>query len=69
MILIYFDYEKSVIIDVNASEHVMRACLQQIEDQKWKWLIAYYAWKLTLTEQWYDIHDWEMLVIIKTLKQ
>ena len=27
-ILIYFDYEKSAIIDTNASEHAMRAHLQ-----------------------------------------
>ena len=27
LILIYFDYEKSVIIDADASECAMRACL------------------------------------------
>ena len=33
-ILIYFNYKKSVIIDADASEHAMRAHLQQLNDQK-----------------------------------
>ena len=33
-ILIYFDYEKSAIIDADASERVMKAQLQQINDEK-----------------------------------
>ena len=32
LILIYFNYEKSVIIDANVSEHAMRTCLQQVND-------------------------------------
>ena len=32
LILIYFIYEKSVIIDANVSEHAMRTCLQQVND-------------------------------------
>ena len=50
-ILIYFDYEKSVIIDADALEKAMRAWLQQIDNEKWKWLIACYAQKLTFTKQ------------------
>ena len=34
LILIYFDYEKSVIINADASEKVMRAQLQQINNKK-----------------------------------
>ena len=33
-ILIYFDYEKSVIINADASEKAMRAQLQQIDDEE-----------------------------------
>ena len=68
LILIHFDYEKSAIIDVNASERAIRAWLQQIDDQKQKWLIACYTQKLILTEQWYDVHDREMLAIVEALK-
>ena len=32
LILIYFDYEKSVIINANTSERIMKAQLQQIND-------------------------------------
>ena len=67
-ILIHFDYEKSAIINTDASERAMRAQLQQIDDQEWKWLIACYAQKLTLTEQWYDVHDREMLAIVEVLE-
>ena len=51
------------------SEKAMRAWLQQIDDQEWKWLIACYTWKLILTEQWYNIHNREILAIMKMLKQ
>ena len=47
----------------------MRAWLQQIDDEKWKWLIACYIWKLTSTEQQYDVHDREMLAIVEVLKR
>ena len=68
-ILIYFDYEKSAIIDTDASEKAMRAQLQQIDNEEQKWLIACYTWKLTFTEQQYNIHDREMLAIVKALEQ
>ena len=47
----------------------MRAQLQQINDQEQKQLITCYAWKLTLTEQQYDVHDREMLAIVEVLEQ
>ena len=50
LILIYFDYEKSVIIDADALKRAMKAQLQQIDDEEWKKLITCYAWKLTSTE-------------------
>ena len=46
----------------------MKAHLQQLNDQKQKQLIACYAQKLTFIEQQYDIHDWEMLAIVKALE-
>ena len=65
LILVHFDYEKSVIINADASEKAMKAWLQQINDQKWKQLITCYTWKLTFIKQQYDIHDKEMLAIVK----
>ena len=49
-ILIHFNYKKSVIINADTSEKVMKTWLQQIDDERQKWLITCYAWKLTLTE-------------------
>ena len=67
-ILIHFNYEKSVIIDADTSKKTMKAWLQQIDDEKQKWLITCYAWKLIFMKQWYDIHDRKILTIIKALK-
>ena len=50
-ILMHFDYKKSAIINADTSERAMRAQLQQINEKKWKWLIACYTQKLTFTEQ------------------
>ena len=68
-ILIHFDYKKSAIINANISEKTIKACLQQINDKEWKWLVTCYTQKLTSTEQWYDVHDQKMLAIVKTLKK
>ena len=46
----------------------MKAQLQQIDNKEQKWLITCYAWKLTSTEQQYDIHDTKILAIVKALK-
>ena len=35
-ILIHFDYEKSAIIDADISEHIIKTCLQQLNNQKQK---------------------------------
>ena len=69
MILIHFDYKKSAIINADASEYIMKTCLQQTNNQKWKQLIVCYTWKLMSIEQQYDIHDQEMLAIVKALEQ
>ena len=68
-ILIHFNYKKSVIIDADASEKAIRVWLQQIDNEKWKWLITCYAWKLISIKQQYNIHDQEMLAIIEALEQ
>ena len=68
-ILIHFDYEKSVIINADTSEKAMRAQLQQIDDQEWKQLIICYTQKLTFMKQQYNIHDREMLAIVKALEK
>ena len=41
--MIHFDYEKSAIINTDASEKTMKAWLQQINDEELKWLIACYV--------------------------
>ena len=46
----------------------MRAQLQQINNQKQKQLITCYTQKLTFTEQQYNVHDREMLAIMKALE-
>ena len=64
----HFNYKKSVIVDADASEKAMRAWLQQVDNEKWKQLIACYTQKLILMKQWYDVHDRKMLAIIEVLE-
>ena len=47
----------------------MRAQLQQVDDKEQKQLITCYIQKLTLTKQQYNIHNREMLAIMKALEQ
>ena len=68
-ILIHFDYEKSAIINTDALECAIKACLQQLDDQEWKRLIACYMWKLMLMKQWYNVHNQEMLAIVETVTE
>ena len=64
----HFNYEKPAIINTDASEKAIKAWLQQVDNEKWKQLIACYTQKLTLMKQWYDVYDRKMLAIIEVLE-
>jgi len=55
------------ILKTNASDFAVDACLYQIEDEQQR-LIAYQFRKLSEPEKRYEVHDKELLVIVKALQ-
>ncbi len=55
------------ILKTNASDFAVGACLYQIKDEQQK-LIAYQSRKLSKSEKRYEVHNKELLVIVKALQ-
>ncbi len=55
------------VLKTNASDFAVGACLYQIEDEQQR-LIAYWFKKLSEPEKRYEVHDKELLVIVKALQ-
>jgi len=55
------------ILKTDASDFAVGACLYQIEDGQQR-LIAYQSRKLSELEKRYEVHDKELLVIVKALQ-
>ncbi len=55
------------ILEIDASNFTVGACLYQIKDEQQK-LIAYWSRKLSGSEKRYEVHDKELLVIVKALQ-
>ncbi len=53
--------------EINASNFAVGACLYQIKDEQQK-LIAYQSKKLSELEKRYEVHNKELLVIVKALQ-
>src|SRR5579859_4909413 len=61
--------EKEAILESDASDFAIAACLSQKDAQGIKYPIAFYSRKLTLAERNYDVYDKELLAIIMALKE
>ncbi len=55
------------ILKTNASDFAVGACLYQIEDRQQR-PIAYQSRKLSELEKRYEVHDKELLAIVKALQ-
>jgi len=55
------------VLKTNASDFAVGACLYQIEDEQQR-LIAYQSRKLSRPEERYEVHDKELLAIVKALQ-
>jgi len=55
------------ILKTNASNFTVDTCLYQIKDEQQR-LIAYQSRKLSKPEKRYEVHDKELLVIVKALQ-
>ncbi len=68
-ILIMFESGKFITLETNASDEVIKTCINQPDDKKRLHFITYYSCKLTVVELNYKIHDKKLLVIVDSFKQ
>ena len=68
-ILAIFDPEKEALLETDASDFAIGACLTQKGDDGKIRPVAYYSRKQTQPELNYDIHDKELLAVVEAFKQ
>ena len=64
-----FDSEQLIMIEVDASNQVLDSVLSQRDKSENLHLVAFYLCKFTGSEINYEIHNKELLVIVKAFKQ
>ena len=64
-----FKSEKSIVLETNASDQVIKTCISQSNDKKRLHLIAFHSKKLTNVELNYEIYDKKLLIIVDSFKQ
>ena len=67
-ILAIFDPEKEALLEIDASDFAIGACLTQKGDDGKIRPVAYYSRKQTQPELNYDIHDKELLAVVEAFK-
>jgi hypothetical protein len=68
-ILQYFDPEKEITLETDASDKAIGATISQPDDQGKRRPIAFHSRKLTGPELNYDIHDKELLAIVDAFQE
>ncbi len=68
-VLIMFESEKSITLEMNASDEAIKTCISQSDEKRRLHSIAYYSCKLTVAELNYEIHDKKLLAIVNSFKQ
>jgi RNase H-like domain found in reverse transcriptase len=63
------NYNKPFVLEVDASRYAIGAILQQMDDSGKLHTVGYYSKALTDVERGYDIHDRELLALVKGLEQ
>jgi len=65
----HFDHDREVIIETDASDYVSAGVLSERDDEGILHPVAYYSKKHSPAECNYDIHDKELMAIIKALEE
>ena len=68
-ILAIYDPERQALLETDASDFAIGACLTQKDDEGRIRTIAYYSRKMTGPELNYDIHDKELLAIVEAFRE
>ena len=69
LILAHFDYKKECIVEIDASDNVSAGVLSQYGDDAKLHPVAFFFQKHSPQEINYEIHDKELLAIIKAFKE
>jgi len=64
-----FKSEKLIMLKINASDEVIKACINQSDNKRCLHFIAFYSRKFTDIELNYKIHDKKLLTIVNFFKQ
>ncbi|KFY06363.1 hypothetical protein V491_08680, partial [Pseudogymnoascus sp. VKM F-3775] len=68
-ILVTFDPMRKIVLETDASDFAIGACLSQPDDKGKHKPVAYYSRKMSPAELNYDIHDKELLAIVEAFRQ
>jgi hypothetical protein len=68
-ILAHFDPEKPTILEADCSGYSLGACLSQVDRNGLLRPVAYFSQKLSPAQSNYEIHDKEMLAIVKAMEE
>ena len=68
-ILVSFNPEKPITLEMNASDRAIEACISQPDDKGCLQPVAFYSRKFLSAEMSYEIHDKELLAIVNAFKQ
>jgi RNase H-like domain found in reverse transcriptase/Integrase zinc binding domain len=63
------NYDLPFTLEVDASQYATGAILYQPNDKGWLCPVGYHSHTLNPTERGYDVHDWELLAMMRGLHQ
>lgn len=69
LILVIADLDKPKVVKTDVLDKAIKACLNQLDDDRKLYLIAYYLRKMTAPELNYNVYNKELLAIVKAFKQ
>jgi len=64
-----YNPKKPAILEINASDYAIEACLNQPDEEGRLHSVTYYSRKMTPSELNYNIYDKELLAIVAALKE
>ena len=68
-VLVMLDLDKEMRVEANALEYAIEEVLSmRCEDNKWR-PVGFISKLFNKTERNYEIHDWEMLAIVRNLEE
>jgi hypothetical protein len=68
-ILAIFDPDRAIVVETDASDYAVGACISQIGDDGKLHPVAFYSRKMSPAEANYDIHDKELLAIVAAFQE